>query len=552
MHTRKKLVQSVALAMGLMASMAAFANPLDLPPDMAGPPQSILLAQAAPSLQGLIFDASQISPLGDPAWVASLSGPDPGRPALNLGSIDAAAPVTRVGEKDRLPDGTFRRGDATVRNGQVLNNGRVFLIGAERSTLGKAGAILLAPGRAAELGDLRVPFVRVYVTAPTGTALDVDRLVSQRPAIGMFNALFTPVPARRGDTGATAIASVSAPVAPSIVIVHAPASTTAPAMPVAAIASAPVAERSVALLPLPPAQVEERVVIAYVAPVEDKSGNSASIPPASVEERSFYAFVVPVEEKSGLVASIPPAAVEDRSFIAFMPTVEERSALLASIPPATVEDRSFLAFVPSVEERSALLTSIPPASVEDRSFVAFVPTVEERSALMTSIPAAKVEDRSFAAFVAPVEDKAIVARPLVPAPIEERAPVLVARAEVERAPVPVARVAVERAPVPAVQKQVLEPVQLASVQERASAPDIGKPVPGVASESELMAAKKVVVAPAGLVQVALTTPVVVVSAKEGAANQVEREPAPAPVKLAAVQKRLPSIMIDRKGGFFFM
>jgi len=366
-----------------------------------------LVAQAGPSLQRLIYDASQISPLGDPAWVASLRGPDPSRPALNMGSMDASAPVAGVGEKDRLSDSTFRRGDATVRNGQVLNNGRVFLIGAERSTLGKAGSILLAPGRAAELGDLRVPFVRVYVAAPTGNALDLDRLVSQRPAIGMFNALFTPVPVRRGDSGATAIAAV------------------------------PVTERSVALLPIPPAQVEDRVLTAYAAPVEERSGNLTLIPPALVEDRSFIAFIVPVKERSALLAAIPPASVEDRSF---------------------------------------------------------------------------------AAFAAPVEEKRIASRALVPAPIEERTPVQIARVEMKQMP----------------------------------AVEIGKPVPGAAIEAALVAAKKIPTPKAGLVQVALSTPVVVVAVREGAVVPVSGDPAAAPVRLAAVQKRLPSIMIDRKGAFFFM
>lgn len=362
MLARKMMVQSVALAMGLMGPIAAIANPqgstpgpapsqsanefsaglssgisalsagyslLDLPPVMSRLPLPVLVAQAGSSQKGLIFDASQISPLGDPAWVASLRGPDPSRPALNLGNFEATvATVPRSGGSggnDRVPDGAFRRGDSTVRNGQILNNGRVYLIGAERSTLSKAGSILLAPGRAAELGDLRVPFVRVYVSAPAGSSLDVDRLVSQRPAIGMFSALFAPAPARRGDSGATAIASVSAPdTAGSSVRISAitAVESVAPAAMVVAYA-APVAERSVALLPIPPAQVEERVLIAFMAPIEDRSGNQLSIPPASVEERSFVAFIAPVEERSGLLVAIPPALVEERSFVAFVAPVED-------------------------------------------------------------------------------------------------------------------------------------------------------------------------------------------------------------------------------------
>ena len=410
MQTRRKIAQCVAIAMSLMGPLNAVADP-----------------------QG----ASQVSPLGDPAWVASLRGPDPSRPGLNIGNIESTVPRSGTGEKDRIPDSTFRRGDSTVRNGQILNNGRVYLIGAERSTLSKAGAILLAPGRTAELGDLRVPFVRVYVAAPTGVALDVDQLVSKHPAIGMFNALFAPAPSREGEAGETTVASVTVPAgASNIVIVSMkdePA--TGASGSILAFAAAPVTERSVALLPVPPANVEER------------SGN------------------------------------------------------LSSIPPASIVDRSFAARVAAVEDRSAMLASIPPALIVERGKVAFA---------------------------APVVDKGVAATPLVPAPTEERVAIRIARAEVRQ--VPLEPAAVERA--------------VAQIAH------IGKPLPGVVTESELVAAKNLSGPSTGVVQVALSTPVVVVSAKGDAF--MPREPAQAPIKLAAVQKRLPSVMIDRKGGFFFM
>ncbi len=409
MQTRRKIAQCVVIAISLIGPLTAVADPQD---------------------------ASQVSPLGDPAWVASLRGPDPSKPSLNIGSIESAVPRSGTGEKDRIPDSTFRRGDSTVRNGQVLNNGRVYLIGAERTTLSKAGAILLAPGRAAELGDLRVPFVRVYVAAPTGVALDVDQLVSKRPAVGMFNALFAPAPSREGEAGEAMVASVTIPAgASNIVIVSMkdePA--TGASSSILASAAAPVTERSVALLPVPPANVEER------------SGN------------------------------------------------------LSSIPPASIVDRSFAARVAAIEDRSAILASIPPALIVERGKVVFA---------------------------APVVDKGVAATPLVPAPTEERVAIRIARAEVRQ--VPLERAAVERA---------------------AEVARIGKPLPGVVTESELVKAKNLSGPSTGVVQVALSTPVVVVSAKGDAF--VPREPAQAPIKLAAVQKRLPSVMIDRKGGFFFM
>jgi hypothetical protein len=473
-----------------------------------------------------------VSPLGDPAWVASLRGPDPSKPSLNIGGIESAVPRSGTGEKDRIPDSTFRRGDSTVRNGQILSNGRVYLIGAERSTLSKAGAILLAPGRAAELGDLRVPFVRVYVAAPTGVTVDVDQLVSKRPAIGMFNALFAPAPARQGETGDTAIASATVPAgAGNVVIVSMkddPAGGASGSVVTSVAAAAPVAERSVALLPVPPANVEERMLAAFSAPIEERSGNLSAIPPASVEERSSIAIIVPVEDRSGLLAAIPPASVTERSFIALVAPTEERSTIVAAIPPANVVDRSFLAFVPSVEDHSGELGPIPPASVIDRSFAAKMVAVADRSAMLASIPPASVVERGRVSFVPPVVDKGVAARPLVPAHTEDRIAVRIALAEARQ--VPLERAAVERAP-----EQIAR---------------IGKPLPSVASESGLVAARNLSGSDTGVVQVALHPPVVIVTAKGDAV--MPRETAQAPVKLAAVQKRLPSVMIDRRGGLFFM
>ncbi|OGA04739.1 MAG: hypothetical protein A3H35_17275 [Betaproteobacteria bacterium RIFCSPLOWO2_02_FULL_62_17] len=505
------MLQCLALLAGLLVASLASANPqgrgfpeaaqasgtalnfggskhslLDLPPVLPLSLLPVLVAQAAIPGMGTLFDATQISPLGDPAWVAAMRGPDPSKPIIY---IERGA-VNPIREQIKLPLTGIDGGDATVRNGQVLRNGRVFLIGAQRSALNKGGSILLAPGRAAELGDLGVPFVRVHVVAPTGTALDVDGLVGKRPVIGIFNALFAPLPARRGDSGATAVASLSAP-AP----LRAPAAN--PVLAGVAVKTAP-----------PPVKPEP---VAYAAQVEDRSVAWLPIPPAMVEERLLVAYAAPVEDRSGALMSIPAAAVEDRLILAFAAPVEDRSGVAASIPPASVEDRSFVMFVAPVEDRSAWLASIPPASVEDRSFTAFVASVEERSAMLAAIPPATVEERSFMAFAAPVEDKAFAQRPLLPAPIEERAPVMVAR-------------------------------------------DIGKPLPGPINEPTLAAAKDVSGAPAtGLVKVALAAPVVVVAADSNAVRRTEASnSAPAPVKLAAIQRRLPNIMIDRRGGYFFM
>jgi hypothetical protein len=253
--------------------------------------------------------------------------------------------------------------------------------------------------------------------------------------------------------------------------------------------------------------------------------------PVSGVPGSAVAVAAPMAERPVALLPLPPADVEERILAVFAAPIEERSGDFSPIPPASVKDRSFIAFVPSVEDRSGALASIPPASVIDRSFATQVVAVEERSAMLASIPPASVGERSKVAIAIPVVDKGFVATALVPAPMEERVAVRVARAEVRQ--IPLERATVE--------------LKAASVAQLAR---IGKPLPGVATESDLVAAKTVSAPAAGVVKAALSTPVVIVAAK-GDVN-MSRESDQPPVKLAAVQKRLPSVMIDRKGGFFFM
>lgn len=551
MRARTKFFRYSALAVGVSLAFCAKANPqglgeggdpgasfalrsvlsqhslIDLPPVVR--PPMVLVAAAGNLPGGLFFDPSQVSPLGDAAWVAALRGPDTSQPSITVNRAETPGSLGRGGsELFNIPGTGFNRSDAAVRNGQVLSNGRVYLIGAERSGLSKGGSIVLAPGRGAELGDLRVPYVRVYVTAPTGKPLDVDALVRRSTSVGMFSALFAPQPARRGDSGGTALASVSIPAAGAAK----PAASNAVQL---AVQIASVEERSVVLQPLRPAAVEDRVLVASVSPVEERSAAATPIPPASIEERSVVAWVTPVEDRSMTLAAIPPAAVEDRVLIAFAAPVEDRAMPMRPLVPAAVEDRVVLAFAAPAEERSFALGTIPPASVEDRSFVAYVVPVDERSGVHAAIPPARVEERVLVAFAAPVEDRATPLRPLVPAAVEERAPVLVARAEMAKPVTPEIG-----KPLPA--EQVVSPVA-----------NIGKPMPGSDDQALLAAAKTTEpTTDTGLIRVAINplhaARVVVVSSRTASSES----PANPPVRIGAVQKRLPNVMFDRKGGFFFM
>ena len=338
MHTSVKTIRLSVLAAGISLAFAASANPqgqdvsqapgefnnpnlmgayslIDLPPVVPVARNRVLVAQVG-AVSGLVFDPTQVSPLGNPAWVASLRGPDPMKPSITIDqNFQGALGRVRAAEPDRLQLGVAQGGDAAVRNGQVLANGKVFLIGAERSTLSSGRTITLGPGKAAELGDIRVPFVRVYVSAPSGKPLDVDALVGKRPQIGMFSALFVPAASRSSNTGGTAIATVTVPAKNSGV--------SAPLE----IRLATVEDRSVVLRPVPAAAVEERIVVAKSVPVEDHSNTIAAIPPASVEERLVLAFAAPVEDKSAATTGIPLAQVEERLVMAFAAPVEEKSGV---------------------------------------------------------------------------------------------------------------------------------------------------------------------------------------------------------------------------------
>ena len=214
----------------------------------------------------------------------------------------------------------------------------MFVIGAQNVRRGP-GRILLEPGRGAELGDVGIPYVRVYVEPPAAKAVDLDALVSRRPALGMFNALFAGRESVRGEIGVTDMAASQA-------------------------------------------EAEERAVIAFRAPVEDRAGVPVPIVHAPVEELPVLAFRAPAEERMPAWFSAP---VEERSFLA-MPLV-----------PAAVGDRRVIVFNAPVEDRGIVFFPALLAPVEYRAVFAFNAPVEDRAVRMLEIPTAPVEDRQILA-----------------------------------------------------------------------------------------------------------------------------------------------------------
>lgn len=180
----------------------------------------------------------------------------------------------------------------------------------------------------------------MYVEPPVANAVDLDSLVSRRPALGMFNALFAGQESARSEAGVTELVA----------------------------------------LPVAPDEVEERVVIAFRAPVEDRAGVPVPIFHAPVEDRPVLAFRAPAEERMPAWFSAP---VEDRSFLE-MPlvpaVVEDRGIVLSSAFLAPVESRAVLAFNAPVEDRTVRMLEMLTAPVEDRQVLALKEVPEAAAA----------------------------------------------------------------------------------------------------------------------------------------------------------------------------
>jgi len=237
----------------------------------------------------------------------------------------------------------------------MLTGDRVFVIGADSVMRGPAGRMLLAPGRSAELGHLSLPNVRVHVSAPAATPVDLDSLVTRRAVSGIFNALFAPRPGPRGEeggaAGGTAVARAEpAPMEERIVTVFA----------------APVEDRVPYLLPVIPAPIEERIVVAFAAPVEDRAPYLLPVVPAPIEERVVAA--APVEERVAGLLPVVVAPVEERQvLVAWIAPVEERAgnAVARSAPvniPLSVESLKIAAADFGSAAGTAVGTTYPAAA----------------------------------------------------------------------------------------------------------------------------------------------------------------------------------------------
>lgn len=472
------------------------------------------------------------------------------RSTLKLERADPAAPL-------RAPRETLA-GQALA----TLSEGRVFVLGEDKASVSTSasGAVLLAPGRTVQLADVRYPNLRVEIAAPAGGSLDLSALLARSGQIFASLVSVRNAPGRRSESPVVQLADKGATEAMPLVYALAAMSRTdaveglssellALIPDPAAVARADALRLAIqqvldepagiataaapAPAPAAPLQVAAAAPIVAIGLDEDRAALPALLAARlrSTEELQAPAMAVaavgPEEDAMRLPALAGWAAgesVQAPVLVAALGPDEDRGALPASWSARLLAIELHEPSVPDIvavgpdEDRLAL-----PASVQSR--LASAEVLQQPALVAVAVPAALLS----VAEAAPVP--ALAASP-VPAP----APAIVAAA---------AAVPVPAAPQP----KAVAPVPVASVA-LAEVPRPSAPAPATsAATSAATSPAPSVAAPAPAVQLAVVSqPVVPVPASVASATSAA--PDGGPVRLARVERRLPMIMIDRKGGIF--
>lgn len=474
------------------------------------------------------------------------------RSTLKLERADAAAPI-------RAPQETLA-GQALA----TLSEGRVFVLGEDKASVSTSasGAVLLAPGRTVQLADVRYPNLRVEIAAPAGGSLDLSALLARSGQIFASLLSVRNAPGRRSESPAVQLADKGATEAMPLVYALAAMSRTdaveglsrellALIPDPAAVARADALRLAIqqvldepagiataaapAPAPAAPVQVAAAAPIVAIGLDEDRAALPALLAARlrSTEELQAPAMAVaavgPEEDAMRLPALAGWAAGES----------VQAPVLVAALGPD--EDRGAL---PASWSARLLAIELHEPSVPD--IVAVGPD-EDRLALPASVQSrlASTEVLQQPALVA----VAVLAAPLL---VAEAAPVPALAASPVPAPAPAIVAAAAAVPVPAApQPKAVAPVPVASVA-LAEVPRPSAPAPATsAATSAATSPAPSVAAPAPAVQLAVVSqPVVPVPASVASAAAAAADGGP--VRLARVERRLPMIMIDRKGGIFHM
>lgn len=387
------------------------------------------------------------------------------------------------------------------------------------------GGALLPAGVSAELLDARWPHVRVLITAPPGQALDVAQLVRKSGALGIFGSLLAVPRGQSAESTDVQVARAEMPVpgspaegedviaAPVIALVQKP-----PEVPVQVAAEDEVVEVPVIALaeaqspvPMPSAASNDAIAVPVVALVGEQLQTPTS--PAAGDDAVAALVIALIDEQPK--APVPPVA-EDKAVAA--PEIALAEAQAPPVP-ADAEDKAVAAPVIALAEVPPV-----PAAAEDNAVAAPVIAMAEEQARTQQLPAA-------------AEDG--IAVPII--------------------------AAAEAPTATAVEPLILAAVQTGTMHDGASAQE-----PAVEA-SEPVSRESVAVMPepepqttAVAAAAAPSEPVIVASAESSAESNAEssvRRVAlvasdtpvwPAPVKLQRVERHMPVIMFDRKGGIFHL
>jgi filamentous hemagglutinin family protein len=232
-----------------------------------------------------------------------------------------------------------------IRPSATVANGRVLVISQDMLALSTAGGdVMLNPGKTVELADASSPHLRVQVSAPSGVAINISRLVGKGET-SIFAGLFrAPAAARQAvDRNSDGVQTASAELAPN----------------------SPGAERFYRYAEA----VFARVLSEYTQALNDEAGGLVKVAAVSgsrmaLPETRSRASLLPQEIEIGARTEAAPAAQRSETaepVLAMIPSVPARE-VVATIEPQAVA----VASKSDLELNSALiLASIPPEPVRD-------------------------------------------------------------------------------------------------------------------------------------------------------------------------------------------
>ncbi len=495
------------------------------------------------------------------------------RSALRLERMDGAPGVAARAQHEVLGDQALA----------TLSEGRVFVLGADKANVSTAasGAVLVAPGRTVQLADVRYPNLRVEVAAPSGSALDLTALLARSGQIFASLVSARALPGRRTESPAVQLAGSGGAAPLPVVYALAAMSRTdavdalspdllamipdpaamaqADALRVAlqdALEDIPVAARAGQPAPLQLAAAasvaaigldEDRAVLPVLLASRLRTTEEIQPPaaPLAAVGPDEDGMRLPLRALAGLAGG---EAVQAPVLVAAFGPDEDRGSL-----PALFAARGLGADAvePAVPDVAAL------GPDEDRSVLPWGVVARLASTEWLGVPAALARAVPPAQAPAPIQVAALAPVPVaasaaVPAAVPAAAPAAAAPAldvpALPAAEVPTrpAAVAVAAAAVPPAPTQVVQAVPLSP------APAAG--TPGVAA---LVASHQPAPAPVRVepVQVQAAVQVAMVSQPQpqpAAVVPVAAVSDAGAVRLARVERRMPMIMIDRKGGVFHM